>query len=43
MDTITFNLVEAAVIREAFQYLIEQDSLSSEEQAIFDKLEALFS
>ncbi|WPK42311.1 hypothetical protein [Stenotrophomonas phage StenM_174] len=43
MDTITFDLVEAAVLREALQYISEQDDLSADEQAIFDKLDALFS
>ncbi|UDL16925.1 hypothetical protein [Stenotrophomonas phage TS-10] len=42
-ETITFDLVEAAVLREVLQWASEVDGLSSEEQAIFDKLDALFS
>ncbi|UNY50172.1 hypothetical protein [Stenotrophomonas phage vB_SmeS_BUCT700] len=42
-DTITFTKAEAAVLREALQFIDEMgDGLNSDEQPIFDKLDALF-
>lgn len=43
-ETITFTKAEAAVLREALQFCAEfPDGLNSDEQAIFDKLDAYFS
>ncbi|UFI08395.1 hypothetical protein [Stenotrophomonas phage vB_SmaS_P15] len=43
-ESITFDKAEAAVLREALQFCSEVgDGLNSEEQAIFDKLDAYFS
>ncbi|QYW01720.1 hypothetical protein CPT_Ptah_005 [Stenotrophomonas phage Ptah] len=41
-ETITFDTTEAALLLEALRFCLEVDGLSEEEQAIFDKLDALF-
>lgn len=44
-ETITFTKAEAAVMREALQFINELpgDGLNSDEQAIFNKLDDYFS